>query len=129
MLHGDLWPANVLFTEEGGRLRARLIDWDHAGAGPASYDISTFISRFPRPQRRRVLKLYEGAGGQAWSDLASTADLNLLFDTHERARIVNRAIWPCIAALEGGLDWALGELSRIDGWFRELRPLLEEQST
>src|SRR5438046_4071963 len=45
MLHGDLWPANVLLTEEGGRLRARLIDWDHAGAGPPSYDISTFISR------------------------------------------------------------------------------------
>ena len=128
MLHGDLWPANVLFTEKGGRLRARLIDWDHAGAGPASYDISTFISRFPRPQRRRVLELYEGAGGQAWSDLASTTELNLLFDTHERARIVNRVIWPCLAALEGELDWALSELSRIDRWFREIQPLLEDES-
>jgi hypothetical protein len=54
MLHGDLWPANVLFTEGRDRAAARLIDWDHAGVGPPSYDVSTFVSRFPPAQRRRL---------------------------------------------------------------------------
>jgi hypothetical protein len=41
---------------------------------------------------------------------------------------VNRVIWPCIAARDGELDWALNELSRIDAWFQKLQPLLPAES-
>ena len=50
LLHGDLWPQNALVIPTGPageRLQVRLIDWDHAGVGPPSYDLSTFLSRIP----------------------------------------------------------------------------------
>src|SRR5262249_4152158 len=47
LLHGDLWPKNALALPDGDHFRARLIDWDRAGVGPVSYDLSTFLGRFP----------------------------------------------------------------------------------
>jgi thiamine kinase-like enzyme len=48
---------------------SRLIDWDHAGVGPASYDLSTFLLRFPPGRRKAILDLYgrclEVAGARA----------------------------------------------------------------
>src|SRR5439155_866024 len=43
LLHGDLWPKNVFVSMTPTGPRARLIDWDHVGVGPASYDVSTFL--------------------------------------------------------------------------------------
>src|SRR5262249_22490255 len=47
LLHGDLWPKNALALPDGACFRARLIDWDRAGGGPGSYDLSTFLGRVP----------------------------------------------------------------------------------
>src|SRR6266542_6642908 len=47
LLHGDLWAINVFVIPTANGLHARLIDWDHAAVGPASYDLSTFLLRFP----------------------------------------------------------------------------------
>src|SRR5207247_8545544 len=58
LLHGDLWAINVFVMQSGNGLRARLIDWDHAAVGPFSYDLSTFLLRFPRERRLSILKLY-----------------------------------------------------------------------
>src|SRR5262249_17622720 len=63
LLHGDLWPKNVVVFPAGGGLRARLIDWDRAGVGPVSYDLSTFLGRFPAADRPWVLDLYRRAAG------------------------------------------------------------------
>src|SRR5439155_6367948 len=38
LLHGDLWTTNTFVATAGDGLVARLIDWDHAAVGPASYD-------------------------------------------------------------------------------------------
>src|SRR5947208_105171 len=37
LLHGDLWAINVFVSPTSKGLQARLIDWDHAAAGPATY--------------------------------------------------------------------------------------------
>ena len=125
LLHGDLWPQNVLLPEAPDGRRARLIDWDHAGVGPISYDLSTFISRFPLRARIRVLRLYERVVRSAGWRLSDPASLNDAFETAEYARLASCLIWPA-EAVRGGADWAFKDLEAVDGWFAELRPVLRQ---
>src|SRR5207249_826009 len=58
LLHGDLWSINVFVIPTAHGPRVRLIDWDHASVGPASYDLSTFLLRLPSQERSWVLEVY-----------------------------------------------------------------------
>jgi hypothetical protein len=129
LLHGDLWPMNVMVVASGGKRWARFIDWDHAAVGPASYDISTFLSRFPPARRAPILRLYEGEVGRAGWRLPSTKELNYLFETAELARIANRVIWPALAAWERDADWAFDALEEVERWFEQLTPILPGDET
>jgi phosphotransferase family enzyme len=122
LLHGDLWPQNVLLPEQGDGRLARLIDWDQAAVGPVVYDLSTFVSRFSSPARIPALRLYERAVGRVGWRLPGPADLNDAFETAEYARLASCLISPAEAAGEEA-EWAFDELSEIDGWFAELRPV------
>ena len=51
MLHGDLWTTNTFVQSTAEGPVARLIDWEHAAVGPASYDLSTFLYRFAAADR------------------------------------------------------------------------------
>jgi len=125
LLHGDLWAINVFVIPTGSGMRARLIDWDHAAAGPASYDLSTFLLRFPAPHRPWILELYrqalERAGG--WR-LPGESELNLVFETHEYSRFANRIIWPAIALVMDQADWVFEELAEVERWFDQFEPVL-----
>ena len=124
MLHGDLWAINVFVVPGPQGLHARFIDWDHAGVGPASYDLSTFLMRFPAEHRRWVYELYRDAVGAASWRLPAERDLNLLFETHEFARFANRIIWPAIALVMDHAAWGVEELTAIEGWFEQFEPVL-----
>lgn len=122
LLHGDLWRNNV-FVEAGPV--ARLIDWDHAAVGPVAYDLSTLLSRFPPGARLWILNRYRESVAAAGWELPPTEHLNRLFDTGERARIVNRLIWPAIAVRQGHhSDWGVKKLAEVAGWLEEVRPVL-----
>ena len=124
LLHGDLWPKNVMVHANGRGMRARLIDWDHAAVGPVSYDLSTFLFRFPSRDRAAILRLYEEEVARAGWRLPSAAELNVMFETAELARIANRVIWPSLAAREEDPDWAFAELREVERWFEQLTPIL-----
>ena len=124
LLHGDLWAINVFVIPFANGPRARLIDWDHAAVGPVSYDLSTFLLRFPSEHRLWVLDLYRQAVADAGWRLPGERKLNLLFETHEYARIANRIIWPVIALVMDGAAWGTEALAEIDGWFEEFEPVL-----
>ncbi len=126
LLHGDLWTTNTFVLPTASGLQARLIDWDHAAVGPASYDLSTFLLRFPADDRRWILDLYrEAVSPIAWR-LPAARDLNLLFETAEYARYANRIIWPAIALVQDHASWGLEQLADVDEWFENLRPVLDE---
>jgi Phosphotransferase enzyme family len=129
LLHGDLWTTNVLVCPTGNGLRARLIDWDHAAVGPISYDLSTFLCRFPPADRHWILDLYQDAVGHLGWRLPSAADLNLLFDTAEQARLANRVIWPALAVLDGQAEWGFEELAAFERWFEMVTPVLPYEAT
>jgi hypothetical protein len=124
LLHGDLWTTNTLVVPTENGLQARLIDWDHAGVGPASYDLSTFLYRFPPGDRRWILDCYQQAVERVGWRLPAPRDLNLLFETAECARYANRAIWPAIALLQDRHEWGFDELREVEQWFETLGPVL-----
>jgi hypothetical protein len=124
LLHGDLGTANVLICPAGKGLHARLIDWDRAGVGPISYDLSTFLYCFPPADRHWILDLYQDAVVRRGWRLPSAADLNVLFDTAEQARLANSVIWPALALLTGPVEWGFDELAAFDHWFQVLTPVL-----
>jgi hypothetical protein len=90
MLHGDLWTTNVIVVDAEDRVSVRLIDWDHAGAGPICYDLSTFLYRFERAQRPWILNRYRKAVARAGWRLPPVPELNVLCDTAECARYARR---------------------------------------
>lgn len=123
LLHGDLWLENLV-EDPRTACGMRLIDWDHAGVGPALYDVSTFLFRFAPGERRALWELYRHElGPDAW-DLPEESELNLLCETAEHARFANHLIWPALAALRGDEEMGFGELTAVESWFDDLRPAL-----
>jgi len=126
LLHGDLWRTNAFVAVTGDGARVRLIDWDHVGVGPFSYDLSTFLMRFPSAERPWILDRYRQAVARAGWRLPEARDLNLLFETAEYARFANRVAWAAMAWLHSGAQWVPVELAEISRWFEAWRPVLAE---
>jgi len=122
LLHGDLWLTNVVEVPRPGGFDMRLIDWDHAAVGPPAYDVSTLLQRFEPADRRRVWADYRAAFGEGAWRFPDEDELASLAEWAEHARIASRVIWPALAALRGE-EWAWEELSIVESWFADLRPL------
>ena len=126
LLHGDLWPKNVFVATAGERPRARLIDWDHVGAGPFSYDLSTFLYRSAAEERLWILARYRAAVERAGWHLPGHDELNLLFHTAESARYAHCILFDAMAVLNDGAEWGIGELIDYARWLEALRPPLPD---
>ena len=124
LLHGDLWAINVFVIPTSSGLHARLIDWDHAAVGPASYDLSTFLLRLPPADRLWVLEVYREETSDAGWRLPPIPELNSLFETAEYARMANRLIWPAIAVAQDHAPWGWEALAEVDQWFENLETVL-----
>jgi len=126
LLHGDLWRDNVFVTLWSEAARVQLIDWDHVGVGPLTYDLSTFLLRFPSAERRWILDRYRQKVSGAGLRLPPERELNVLFETAEYARFANRVSWAAMAWLHEGAEWVPIELAEIERWFDDWRPTLAE---
>jgi aminoglycoside/choline kinase family phosphotransferase len=122
LLHGDLWTTNTLITENADACRARLIDWDHAGAGPVGYDMSTFLYRFAADDRPWILELYRQALARYGWELPPVRELNRVYETAEYARYAC-----CLAEAASAASrhaWGFDQLAEIERWFVALEPCL-----
>jgi len=124
LLHGDLWPINVMVSADGGTRQARLIDWDHVGVGSVTYDLSTFLTHFPPEDRQWILDLYLRCMSAFGIRFAPDTDWNLLFDTAEQSRLAVAIAWEALSALDHPADWAFEELALVEQWFELLEPIL-----
>jgi thiamine kinase-like enzyme len=130
LLHGDLWPANIVMCQAEDGPRARLIDWDHAGVGPISYDISTLLSRFPPRERSWVLDCYRRSVERLGWTLPSEIVLNQLFETAEWARWTSCLIGPALGVAEGKyIDWGFETLASVEQWTEQMTPILPHEET
>src|SRR5438093_7391866 len=126
LLHGALWRATVFVTLWSESARVQLIDWDHVGVGPLTYDLSTFLLRFPSAERRWILDRYREKVSGAGLRLPTEREPNVLFETAEYARFANRVSWAAMAWLHEGANWVAIELAEIERWFDDWRPTLAE---
>ena len=126
LLHGDLWTTNTFVQSADQARTARFIDWDHAAVGPVSYDLSTFLYRFPARERPWMLERYRLAVAPAGWRLPAAPALNTLFATAEYGRYANRVIWPAAALLQEGAKWGWEQLAEIERWFLALQPALPD---
>src|SRR5207302_8729554 len=122
LLHGDLWSINVFVIPTAHGLHVRLIDWDHASVGSASYDLTTFLLRLPSQERSWVLDVYREETSRGGCCLPPMPMLNFLFETAEYARLANRIIWPGIALAQDRAPWAWESLAEGDESFEGLAP-------
>ena len=100
-----------------------------AAVGPISYDLSTFLLRFPSQYRRCILELYRCGVAPAGWDLPPAAILNQLFETAELARFANMIIWPAIALLRDPSGWGWERLAAIEQWLDDMQPVLLSKQT
>jgi aminoglycoside phosphotransferase (APT) family kinase protein len=124
MLHGDLWPKNVAAVSAECGPRVALVDWDQAGVGPLTYDLSTLLYRSPAAQRPWILDRYQRSVAPLGWRVPSTDDLNLMLETAELSRIANYLAWVCVAAREPGSDWLVDSLEEIERWLAALEPAI-----
>jgi hypothetical protein len=124
LLHGDMNMQNALLLSRNRSLQARLIDWDHAGVGQASYDLSNFLAKFPAQERHRILNRYQDAMDRPFWKGLSMSEWNGLFETAELSRLAVSVIWPALAARSSEDDTGLRMLAEIDRWFHQLQPIL-----
>jgi Phosphotransferase enzyme family len=123
LLHGDLWTTNTLIVERPGGPRPMLIDWDHVGVGPVTYDLSTFLYRFPPKCRPWILVQYRQATARRGRQLPDDSILNLLFETAEYARYAC-CLAEAVLAASRGADWGFMQMEEIERWFTALEPVL-----
>jgi thiamine kinase-like enzyme len=124
LLHGDLWPTNMVVLEQPGAVHVRLIDWDQAAAGPIWFDVSTFLLRFPPAHRAWILDAYRRAVGRlaGWR-LPRDGDLNPILATAAYARLASLLVWS-IAAAADEPGWLLERLTETCGWLDEVEPVI-----
>lgn len=126
LLHGDLSVKNAFVFQTKQGLSGKLIDWDHVGVGPVSYDLSTLLMQFPIEDRVWTLDLYQHIRGNKSTRWPSKEEWNVLFETNEYARLANSVIWAAIAATEEQSLWGFDELKKIGTWIEKLNPVLPD---
>jgi hypothetical protein len=125
LVHGDLWPTNLVIAANGDATRVRLIDWDEAAVGPIGFDLSTFLLRFEPSHRRSILEAYRRAVGRlAGWDLPGERDLNLIFETAAYGRLASLLVWSVAAVGEGESDWLPERLTAMVEWLDAVSPVL-----
>ena len=126
LLHGDLWPKNVFVSGTVDVPRACLIDWDHVGVGPFSYDLSTLLYRSDPGERAWIQQRYRRAMDRAGWRLPGAEEVNLLCHTAEVARCVHCIVYDAMAVLSDGGGWAFDELMDFERWLETLRSPLPD---
>jgi ATP-binding cassette subfamily B protein len=128
LLHGDLWLTNTLVALRPDGFQATLIDWDHVGVGPVTYDLSTFLYRVAPEHRPWILAQYREAAARRGWQLPDDTILNSLFETAECARYACNLGDAALAASRGE-SWGLPMMAEIDRWFARLEPALVANGT
>lgn len=78
VIHGEFFPANVMVSKEGGRLRICPVDWETAAVGPGMMDLAALSSgNWSAAERLAIARAYLHALPQkpdVWDDEARFLD-------------------------------------------------------
>jgi aminoglycoside phosphotransferase (APT) family kinase protein len=125
LLHGDLWPSNVVLLGRDAGVQVRLIDWDETAAGPYGYDLSTLLLRFEPSYRPVILDAYRNAVDRlAGWELPAAPKLDVILETAGQARLASLLVWSIAAASGNDSGWLEERLLAIVAWLDEVTPVM-----
>lgn len=79
IIHGDLFPSNVVVGDAGGRPRICLVDWELAAVGPAAVDVAALTTGWDEARRSELIGVY---AAHARRDPRELADEVALCELH-----------------------------------------------
>jgi aminoglycoside phosphotransferase (APT) family kinase protein len=75
IIHGELYPSNVLVQRTGEQLRVCPIDWEMAAVGPRAVDVAALTGGWPEAQRERLVAAYADAACEPVARVQAEVDL------------------------------------------------------
>jgi aminoglycoside phosphotransferase (APT) family kinase protein len=118
LVHGELYPSNVLVEESDGALRIRPVDWEMAGIGAGLLDLAALTSgSWSEAERTTIVEAYRRALPERLRPLASDLRAGL-----DRCRLLLAVQWLTWSPFwtpppDHAHDWlgeALGLASRLE---------------
>jgi hypothetical protein len=61
VIHGELYPSNILVATDGEARRICPVDWEMAAIGPALIDLAAIATGWSERERARLVEAYAGA--------------------------------------------------------------------
>ena len=81
LVHGELYPSNVIVDVGGEPTRVCPVDWEMTGIGPGVMDLAALVGGWERADRDRLVSVYRaalaGAGVTGEDSAGSARDLDL----------------------------------------------------
>src|SRR4029079_11145103 len=68
VIHGDIFPSNVLVARDAGGLHIRGVDWELAPLGPQLIDLAALCIGWPGAERRQLVRAYARTAGLVYGD-------------------------------------------------------------
>lgn len=75
LLHGELYPSNVMVVRGDGGLRVCPVDWEMAAIGPAAVDLAALVAGWSDAERDLLVRAYARSDGNGPLE-ALVADLD-----------------------------------------------------
>jgi len=76
LIHGELYPSNVLVAQAAGAPRVCLIDWEMAAIGPKLMDLAALTAgQWTEDQRATLVRAYRAGAIEASEPVGSEAEL------------------------------------------------------
>jgi aminoglycoside phosphotransferase (APT) family kinase protein len=70
LLHGELYPCNVIVGRRGGRRRICPVDWEMVALGPALVDLAALSAGWAEPKQQELARAYLSAAGRGGRRIA-----------------------------------------------------------
>jgi hypothetical protein len=81
LIHGELYPSNVLVASRGERLRVWPVDWEMAGVGPLLTDLACLVAGWEPAAQRELAGAYARAAGADADEVLAGLDVCLLLQS------------------------------------------------
>jgi Ser/Thr protein kinase RdoA (MazF antagonist) len=65
LIHGELYPCNILIRRTGRQVRVCPIDWEMAALGPGLMDLASLTTGWHQRQQRALIRAYRAAAPDA----------------------------------------------------------------
>jgi hypothetical protein len=77
LVHGEMYPSNMLVIPDQRPVRVCPVDWEMAGVGPGLLDLAALVGGWSAAERERLVTAYrDGLGGGATLPAKLSSDLS-----------------------------------------------------